>query len=161
MHVYMGKCRIMKVRCISDYVTEQQRAALGRRQYQGSLAPGLTIGAEYLVLGLGFEADPDHATTGPYVTILLERVGPKAYDLCLFEVTDPRVSRYWQVRALQFGGRQIVELLPPALFEALSTTDNDERSAEEQDETYFAFLESDAFEHICALLRDEYADTPE
>lgn len=50
----------MRVRCVSDYVTEQQRAAFGRRQYQGTLALGLTIGTEYLVLGLGFEADPDH-----------------------------------------------------------------------------------------------------
>ncbi len=34
----------MRVRCVSDYVTERQRAALGRRQYQGTLALGLTIG---------------------------------------------------------------------------------------------------------------------
>ena len=42
----------MKARYVSDYFTEQHRAALGRSQHQAGLALGLTIGAEYLVLGL-------------------------------------------------------------------------------------------------------------
>ena len=150
----------MRVRCVSDYVTEQQRAALGRRQYQGSLAVGLTVGEEYLVLGLEFVVDPDQFDTGPYVIVLRNHGVPVAYDLCLFEVIDPRASRYWEVRTVQFAGRQIVELLPPTLFDELSTTDDDERSSVEQDEAYFAYLDSDAFRHVCTLLRDEFADWP-
>jgi hypothetical protein len=145
----------MRVRCVSDYVTEQQRAALGRRQYQGNLELGLTIGAEYLVLGLGFEADSNHGTTGPNVTVLLENGSPGGYDLCLFEVIDPRVSRYWEMCILEFDSRQIVELLPPTFPKA--TVDALDHDA--QDKAYIAFLASDAFRDTCALLKDEFTLT--
>jgi hypothetical protein len=82
----------MKVRCLSDYLTEQQRAALGRRPYQGDVEWGVTIGEEYLVLGLTFEADPEHATTGPYVHLLLQKgdvLNVRRYDLALLAITDP------------------------------------------------------------------------
>lgn len=150
----------MRVRCVSDYVTEQQRAALGRRQYQGSLAAQLTIGAEYVVLGLSFEFDPEHYSTGPYVTVLLESGVPARYDMCLFEVTDPRASRYWEVSILLFGGRQITELAPPVPVGAFYRRNDETCSPEEQDEDYFAFLGSSSFAQVCELLQGEYPDTP-
>jgi hypothetical protein len=159
IHV-IRELRIMRVRCVSDYVTEEQRAALGRRKYRGSLEPGLSIGAEYLVLGMTFEADPRHVSTGPYVMVLMKDREPATYDLCLFEIIDPRVSRYWEVHTVQFDGRQIVDVRPLALFGPLDITDDDERDWEKQEEAYDAFLNSDAFRDTCALLRAEFADTP-
>jgi hypothetical protein len=146
----------MKVRCISDYVTEEQRAALGRGKYQGSIDNRLTIGAEYLVLGLTFEADPDRFTTGPYVHIPLDNGNVALCDLCLFAITDPRASRYWEVRTAQFDNRQIVELLPPHLSGILSIADEDERPTWEQDKSFFAALSSSEFRQVCELLQSEY-----
>jgi hypothetical protein len=146
----------MKVRCVSDYVTEEQRAALGRGKYQVGIDTRLTIGEEYLALGLTFEADPDHFMTGPYVHILLDNGNFALCDLCLFEITDPRASRYWEVRTAQFDSRQIVELLPPYLSGILSIADEDERPTWEQDEGYFAALNSPEFRQVCELLQREY-----
>ncbi len=72
---------------------------------------------------------------------------------CVFSRSPTRVSCYWQMRTLEFDGRQIVELLPPVLLAASFA----KLSLDEQDEAYFAFLASDAFKDTCALLRDEFA----
>lgn len=104
----------MKVRCISDYVTPDQRAALGRKSYQGTLALGLTIGKEYLVYALEYIADPDHFQTGLYVIIQPDVGWLVRYELCLFEITDPRPSRYWELRVLDIS--QTV-LGPPSMYE--------------------------------------------
>ncbi len=151
----------MKLRCVSDYVTEQQRAALGRRPYQGHLEWGLTVGQEYLVLGLTFEADPEHFRTGPHVDLLLKTgdvLNVRSYDLCLFEISDPRASRYWEVRTREFGDRQIVDLLPPPLADAIYPSEGDARTFEEADEAWSAFLGSDEFRHLCDALQRESED---
>jgi hypothetical protein len=151
----------VKVRCLSDDLTEQQRLALGRRPQQGHLAWGVTIGEEYLVLGLTFEADPEHATTGPYVLLLLQNgdvLNVRQYDLGLFTITDPWVSRYWKVGVREFAGRQMAEVLPPLLADALyprAVAEHVSSSSEDEDDAWFAFLDSAAFRRLCSLLQDE------
>jgi hypothetical protein len=149
----------MRVRCVFDYFTPEQRAALGRRPSQGTLEAGLIIGREYLVLGLSFVTDPEHLNTGPYVTILHEIYGPRSHDLGVFEITDPRVSRYWETRTYRIAdGRQFVDLLPPYLHDVLTLRDddNDTRLGEERDDEYFAALASEEYAHTVALLREEF-----
>jgi hypothetical protein len=157
----------VKVRCRSDYFTEQQRSALGRRPQQGHVAWGVTIGEEYLVLGLTFETDPEHATTGPYVLLLLQNGGllnVRQYDLGLFTISDPRASRYWKVGVREFAGRQITEVLPPILADALYPRPDAGQAAsssEDEDDAWFEFLDSGAFRHLCGLLQDESASADE
>lgn len=146
----------MRVRCVSTYVTEEQRAALGRRAYRGAEASGLTVGSEYLVLGLAFEFDADRTTTGPYVLVLDDYGIPKSHDLSLFEVCDSRVSHYWHVRSSRFDSRQIEELMPPELFDILDAADDSARSLDEQDAAFFAALRSPEFVALCTLLRHEF-----
>jgi hypothetical protein len=81
----------------------------------------------------------------------------RSYDLCLFEISDPRASRCWDFSTRDFGGCQIVDLLPPLLAEAIYPSEEDARTFEEDDEAWFAFLGSDAFRHVCdALLRESH-----
>jgi hypothetical protein len=87
---------------------------------------------------------------------LLETGDVAFADLCLFVITDPRVSRYWQVHTTVFDNRPFVDLLPPSLITKVSTSDDDERNGLEQDEAYFAALDSDEFKQICLLLEGEY-----
>jgi hypothetical protein len=157
----------VKVRCLSDCFTEQQRSALGRRPQQGHVAWGVAIGEEYLVLGLTFEADPEHAITGPYVLLLLQNgdsLNVRQYDLGLFTITDPRVSRYWKVGVREFAGRQITEVLPPILADALyprADAGPANSSSEDEDDAWFGFLDSAVFRHLCGLLQDESASVDE
>jgi hypothetical protein len=153
----------VKVRCLADYLTALERGALGRRHYQEHLAWGVTIGEEYLGLGLTFEADPDHATTGPYVHLLLRNgdvLNLRRYDLALFTITDPRASRYWEVGTREFNGRQIVEMMPPLLAGKLylpAEAGQVSSDSEDEDDAWFAFLDSAAFRRLCDLLQDESA----
>jgi hypothetical protein len=152
----------MNVRCISDYITPEQRAALGRGKYQGMLAQGLTIGREYLVLGLSFIADADHFQTGSYVLIQPDIGTIASYDLCLFEITDPRPSRYWRVQARRDEAGERVTLYPPGLLDPTTIAEDDPRNGEELDEAWFAYLASDEYERIWTMLQDEFAapDSP-
>jgi hypothetical protein len=82
-------------------------------------------------------------------------------DLALFEITDPRASRYWHVRMTTFEGREAIDLLPPELIPIFFTTEDDERSGLEQDRAYFAALHSDEFKRVCELLHNEFEPSNE
>jgi hypothetical protein len=152
----------MKVCCISDYVTPEQRSALGRGEYQGMLAQGLTIGREYLVLGLSFIADADRFQIGAYALIQPDVGAIESYELCLFEITDPRPSRYWRVQARHDEAGESVTLYPLGLLEAMTIAEDDPRNAEELDVAWFAYLASGEYERIWNMLHDEFAapDSP-
>jgi hypothetical protein len=83
----------------------------------------LTIGQDYRVLGLSFEYAPDPFLSRPYVHILLEQGRVAQGDLAQFESTNPRTSRFWQIRTGQFGERHFVDTLPPEFFAVFSVAD--------------------------------------
>jgi hypothetical protein len=131
----------MRVRCISD---RDQR---------------LTVGQDYLVLGLTFEFDPgQRVCVGPQVYVLLDSGRLALCDLAVLQITDPHASRYWQVRLVSFENRQYVDILPPELFSMLNVEEDDQRSGLEQDRAFFEALRSDEFRRVCALLQAEQAD---
>lgn len=55
----------MRVRCIATSLSSRQRERLGRRVYLDTEVAALTIGKEYLVLGLEFMADMPVSERGP------------------------------------------------------------------------------------------------
>ena len=122
----------------------------------GSADRRLTLGQEYLALGLSFEFAPGAFVSRPAVHILLEHGGVAECDLAQFEITDPRTSRFWQIRMGQFAGRQFVDLLPPEFFAVLTVDERDERTSAEQDVTFFQALGSAEFQRVCTLLENEY-----
>lgn len=147
----------MRVRCIADRLTDQQLTALGRPRYRGGLAWGITIGDEYLGLGLTFAVDPNYPRTGPYVHLLLKRddvLNVGGYDLGLFTITDLRPSQYWKVRACEYYGSQLVNLLPPVLAaELYASTDATSEDSLDESDRWFAYLDSEAFRQLCDLLQ--------
>jgi hypothetical protein len=145
----------MRVRCVSNYLNEEQRAALGRRQYQGRLDTRLTIGKEYLVLAIQFRSDPRHYDTGPSVDILLEDGTMAQCELDLFEVSDPHASRHWQVHVRPFDGTHIVQLLPAELLPILNWVGDGSLDPVEQDVQYYEALRSDTFRRVVTTLDEE------
>ena len=84
----------MKVRCISTSLDARQKIALALPPNGIIFDNRLTVGEEYLVIGLTFELGSTNARAGVYVHVLLTN-GDVAYShLYLFEVIDPRSSRY-------------------------------------------------------------------
>jgi len=146
----------MKVRCESLHLTEEQRMKLGVSIPLVDYAYALTVGQEYLVLGLSFQADPKHVETGAYVYVPLGDKGVGTCALGLFAITDPRVSRYWQIRTSRFDQMTIVDLLPPPLFAMLNIADDETRTSEQIDAAYAAALVSSEYKHIYQLLKNEF-----
>jgi hypothetical protein len=114
----------------------------------------LTLGQDYLVLGLSFEFGTAF-TAECRLHLLLEHGGIASSDLAQFEITDPRTSRFWRIRMGQFDGRQFVDLLPPELVTVIHVDDRDERTSEEQDIAVLEALRSAEFRRICTVLENE------
>jgi hypothetical protein len=111
----------MRVRCISTTVSPHQRERLGRRTYLDMQAPDLTVGKEYLVLGFEFIADSARIRTGPYVWVLADSDNlAEWFDLCLFTVTDRRLSRYWVLHEATGVAHEQVRLWPAQWEAALA-----------------------------------------
>jgi hypothetical protein len=121
----------------------------------GPVDPRLSIGQEYLVLGLSFEFAPGTFVSRLSVHLLLENGAVAEGDLAQFEITNPRTSRFWRIRTGQFDGRQFVDLLPPELFAILTIDDRDNCTSEEQDVAGLEALGSAEFQRVCAVLENE------
>jgi hypothetical protein len=88
----------MRVRCVSTYPNEEQILRLGKGFYRDQ-AFHIEVGKDYVVLGLAFSAD-----SGIPFIALVGKYGKLSHaPLCLFEVTDARVSSYWEVRVMGNG----------------------------------------------------------
>jgi hypothetical protein len=144
----------MKVRCVSDFYNEETRERLrgeglrlrGSWHFKGSL----TVGKEYLVLALTcvYAQEPDEL--GPFVTILPDVGLPVGFPLALFEVTDPRASRLWELRVdvdRQASATEVI--LSPPSFKATAYWDKLEQGEPS--------VEAD-FTRVLGLLEAEAAD---
>lgn len=102
----------MIVRCVSTCPSEEQIQRLGAGSW-ANREFGVVIGREYSVLDLTINADSKSTGNGVWVDILMEPDIPTILPvpLCLFEIVDSRVSRYWEVRVRPDGS---VTLEPPS-----------------------------------------------
>ncbi|RMG27520.1 MAG: hypothetical protein D6732_20015 [Methanobacteriota archaeon] len=91
----------MKVRCIAEQPDEEQAKQLGDNYQPGKQEFGVEIGKEYIVFGL--------SVLGGSVWIDIESEMEYIYPvpLCLFEIIDGRVSKYWEIRTTT-GGNVLV-----------------------------------------------------
>ena len=103
----------MIVKCISAHPSEAQIQGLGPRFRRGRNF-GVVVGREYLVLGLSFGVAPMPA--GVWVDILMEQDIPTLIQapLCLFRITDPRASRFWEIRV---SGEGVITLCPAPFYQ--------------------------------------------
>jgi len=85
----------MKVQCISKELTSDQKRRMGMSSERNP-AFDLTIGREYIVLGVSFLV---HSTFFGSTTVVEVQEDHKSYctsiPLCLFRITDPRPSPSW------------------------------------------------------------------
>lgn len=106
----------MIVRCIRGYPTEEQISRLGPEFFRNR-AFAVDPGEEYAALALTVDFGTRHMGLGPWVQIYTRKHIVHAITfapLCLFDVTDPLVSRYWEVRTPEGGTK--VTLWPPSFY---------------------------------------------
>jgi len=134
----------MKVRCLANVATAEQIAQYGldpkveHRYY-------VTPGKEYLVLGL--TAVAGDSAYGPGVTVdVLDDFGRWSIKpLFLFEVIDPRPSRYWVAKKV---GEAELALWPESFFQDFYHDHLTDGMPEEVAD----------FKRVCALLEAEFAE---
>lgn len=102
----------MKIRCIAEYPSPEQIDQLGKEFYPHQTF-GITIGREYLAYGIEFVIASSLYGTGALVNLVSDYNHLSAAPLCLFEITDGRVSRFWECRMSPDGW---VTLWPPSFY---------------------------------------------
>jgi hypothetical protein len=100
----------VRVKCLSEYPSKEEIKQLGKG-FCRKQSFGVEIGREYTVLALDFFVRSNLFGTGPYVEIAdeLDRLGWA--PLCLFEILDASVSRFWKACVLEHS---TLSLAPPA-----------------------------------------------
>lgn len=111
----------MIVKCISTYPTKEQIECLDSGFLRGHNI-NVVVGREYLVLALTLNMSLQTSGKGVWVDILMESDIPTLISapLCLFEITDPRVSAYWELGMLSDGS----VMLQPRSFYGKSFLEN-------------------------------------
>jgi hypothetical protein len=102
----------MRVKCTNRELTEEQRALL-KAPTRFRPTHALTVGKEYLVLGIVSIIDsPQYGNTGLF-EIVNDQDHLVLYPAVLFEVTDARCSSYWRAAV---SGDGSVTLRPEELY---------------------------------------------
>ena len=130
----------MIVRCIAQKPTNEQAFRLGPLYEPGRTDYALALGNRYVALGL-------HCLSTGVIWVELASEGgwPQTVPLFLFEIVDPRTSRYWEGR---FGADGSFSLAPPPFHESdfASLVADNEPQAELAYNRYRQLLEAEALE---------------
>jgi hypothetical protein len=87
----------MKVRCIANRLTQEQKKILGLDEGQNPQYQ-VSKGINYLVLGICFMIGNNHRNGIMYEIIDDVRKYSLSIPACLFEIVDSRPSKYWQAK---------------------------------------------------------------
>jgi hypothetical protein len=102
----------MKVQCKGRELTEEQRSffrvpSLFRPNYQ------VSIGKEYLVIGISFGVNNPHHGNSALFEIVNDDGHLVLHPAALFDITDARCSSFWRAKA---HGDGMVTLRPEELY---------------------------------------------
>ncbi len=92
----------MIIKCLYEYPSEEHIARLGP-SFHRSQAFGLTVGREYVVVGLYSYIDSSLYGTGLYVEYVDDDGTLLQSPILLFEIVDARLSQFWQMRVWEDG----------------------------------------------------------
>jgi hypothetical protein len=100
----------MKVQCVTRYPNEDGLSQLGPEFFREQ-SFGVKVGAEYVVLGMFIANGRPPFGKGPWIEFknVDDRFG--VAPLVIFEITDHRLSKYWEVHILQNG---VLSIAPPS-----------------------------------------------
>ena len=133
----------MRVRCSGEYPSEELLELLGP-DFHRKQAFAISIGNEYLVLGMLF-ATGEPFGIGPWIQFKEDEGRFGQAPLSLFEIIDPRVSRFWEAVDWKNG---VVGLGPPSFDRDFYMEDFMEGVPEIVED----------FERVCRLMDSEFDD---
>ncbi len=126
----------MKIQCVTMLPNEQQTALLSPYYQPGKQQFALTVGQEYVALGLTILQGI------PWVELASDSKFLYSAPLFLFKIINGRISRYWEMRC---HGNNNLTLWPPSFYQEYYHDDLLEGVAE---------IVAD-FNAVCALLESE------
>jgi hypothetical protein len=128
----------MKVKCVTSFLAAEQRLKRGARSASDSIKFAVTKDKEYVVLGIEFilPNTPHEGGISYHVIDDGNRWMPIPSDL--FEISDPRLSRRWQVQQVNGGS---VYLGPPEFSDRFFFDDFTNGHAK-RNETFHAVAEA-------------------
>jgi hypothetical protein len=97
----------MRVRCIALIPNERQALQLRKNYTHGRQEFHIILGKEYIVFGIRILGG------APWVDIVTDSGYLYPVPLCLFEITDGRVSQYWELHFYEDGD---LTLWPPSFY---------------------------------------------
>jgi hypothetical protein len=100
----------MKIRCISPAPSKEdaKKLGIGKHYFPGRQQFGVNIGDEYLVFGVNV-LDGE-----PWVYLLLLPAGYlHPVPLCMFEIVDKRISKYWLI---DIGPKGNLKMCPESIL---------------------------------------------
>jgi len=89
----------MRLKCIHTSLTREQERDLGRA-YRADQDFHVTIGREYVAMGLNFSMNSNVHGTGVWVHLVTDFGNLAWAPVQLFDIIDARVSKYWIARQL-------------------------------------------------------------
>ena len=102
----------MRIQCTNRELTDEQRALL-KAPSRFRPSPSITVGKEYLVLGIvSIIESPQYGNTALF-EIVNDQDHFVFYPAVLFAVTDPRCSSYWRASV---SGEGSVTLRPQEFY---------------------------------------------
>jgi hypothetical protein len=134
----------MRAVCVASYPDENQIRELGPDFYRNQ-SFGLVVGREYLILGLSY-ARHSHCGNAVAVSYFDGENLVLGAPIILFDITNPCVSRYWELKTSEDGS---LDIYPPLFHEDFF---HDRLSDNEQEA-------SEAFQRVYALLDSEDKET--
>lgn len=100
----------MRVKCISllPNAEQEKRRGIWKHYYPGKMKFDINIGDEYIVYSMSIIEGT------PWIDVFGKRIeGIHSVPLCLFEIIDDSVSKYWVVRIVD---NYNLLLWPPSFF---------------------------------------------
>jgi len=93
-------------------LTPEQEARIGAT-FPPDAAELLTVGAQYLVIGLQYDVNSIIWGTGAWIQLQLPAERLLFAPLCLFDIVDGRPARLWHTRLWEDGS---ITLWPPPFY---------------------------------------------
>jgi len=88
----------MRLKCTAKFPNKEQTKMLGKYYREGKQEFGILVGSEYIAFGMRILGGQPWVDICPIGLKYLHHV-----PLCLFDVIDPKVSKYWELRVVGSG----------------------------------------------------------
>ena len=132
----------MKVLCIQNTIDDNLASKVGLADGEPKLYRSITLGTEYVVLGMSYDPSSTCYANHPVVEVKNDGGGLSSIPLFMFDVVDNAASKHW---LLKYSENGLLTLFPESFYKDFYHDDLSEGIPEIEDD----------FRKVCELLENE------